>query len=51
MTLNYVPCSKALQKTSEMPLAAVIQPLALLGTEEEPLQVAACPPAIRMAGV
>lgn len=53
MTLNYVPCSKVLQKTSQMPLAAIIQPMALLAPGEEPLEVGAhsgfrilgsCPP-------
>ena len=39
MTLNYVPCSRVLQKTSQMPLAAIVQPMALLAAGEEPLQV------------
>ena len=41
MTLNYVPCSRALQKSSQMPLAAIVQPFALLAAGEEPLQVTA----------
>lgn len=39
LTLNCVPCSAALTRTSAMPLAAIIQPLALPGPEDDPLQV------------
>ena len=39
MTLNYVPCSRVLQKTSQMPLAAIIQPFALQRPGEDPLPV------------
>lgn len=39
MTLNYVPDSKELQKTSQMPFAVIIQPMALLRAGEYPIQV------------
>lgn len=43
MTLNYVPISKVLQKTSHMPFAVIIQPMALLRAGEYPIQVTCHP--------
>lgn len=39
LTLNYVPCSADMTKTSGMPLAVVLQPLALPGPEDDQLPV------------
>jgi protein transport protein SEC24 len=39
LTLNYVPCSADMAKTSAMPLAVVLQPLALPGPNDDELPV------------
>ena len=39
LTLNYMPVSKDLLRTSGMPLVVIVQPLALPGPEDDPLQV------------
>ena len=44
MTTNFIPCNKALQKTSQMPFAVVVQPMALLHAGEYPIPVLCCPP-------
>lgn len=50
LTLNYIPCSADLARTAAMPLAVILQPLALPGADDDPLQVLlffmlSCPPA------
>ncbi len=39
LTLNYVPCSADMAKTSAMPLAVILQPLALPGPDDDELPV------------
>jgi hypothetical protein len=39
LTLNYVPCSADMTKTSAMPLAVILQPLALPGPDDDELPV------------
>jgi protein transport protein SEC24 len=41
LTLNYVPCSADMAKTSAMPLAVILQPLALPGPDDDELPVCA----------
>lgn len=41
LTLNYVPCSADMAKVSAMPLAVVLQPLALPGPDDDELPVCA----------
>jgi protein transport protein SEC24 len=47
MTLNYVPASHDLLRTSQMPLAVIIQPLAIPEAGDDQLQVRCPPPPCR----